>query len=252
MRPLLIASLMIAPLASMAQNVAINSTGAAPAASAMLDITSTTTGVLIPRMALSATNVAAPVVAPATSLLVYNTATAGAAPTNVTPGYYYWDGAAWVRMMGTTDAWRTTGNAGTTPAANFIGTTDAQDWVIKTAGSAATNERIRVLSGGQTVVNNTGLGLNTNDVFSVYATGTTNGTTANTSALGTRAINGYTATGFGLTGWTSGTAANTFGIYGAATASFGWRCLFCCSHRLAPPISRSAAGIPSSALPSRS
>ncbi len=220
MKKLLLASLLASPIALSAQNVAINATGAAPAASAMLDITSTTTGVLIPRVSLTATNVAAPVVLPATSLLVYNTNTAGVAPNNVFPGYYYWDGA-WVRMMGTTDAWTTTGNAGTVPGTNFIGTTGAQDWVIKTGGVAATNERARVLAGGQTVFNNTGLGVNTNDVLSVYATGTTNGATTNTSALGTRAINGYTSTGFGLTGWTSGTAATTFGILGVATATTG-------------------------------
>ncbi len=27
------------------------------------------------------------------SLLVYNTATAGTSPNNVTPGFYYWNGA---------------------------------------------------------------------------------------------------------------------------------------------------------------
>ncbi|MEO8591207.1 MAG: hypothetical protein ABI432_17645 [Flavobacteriales bacterium] len=221
MRTLILTSLLALPFAIRAQNVAINATGAAPAASAILDVTSATTGVLIPRMGLSATNVAAPVVAPATSLLVYNTATAGVAPTNVTPGYYYWGGAAWVRISGSTDAWQTTGNAGTTPAANFIGTTDAQDWVIKTGGSAAGNERMRFLSGGKVVVNNTGVGAFANDVFSVYADGTTNGTTTNTSVLGTRAINGYTSTGFGVAGFTSGTAATTFGLYGGATAVTG-------------------------------
>lgn len=221
MRTLLITSLFAIPCAASAQNVGINSTGAAPAASAMLDITSANTGVLLPRLALTATNVAAPVVAPATSLLVYNTATAGVFPNNVTPGYYYWDGLVWVRFAGTTDSWLTTGNAGTVPGTNFIGTTGPQDWMIKTGGSAAANERIRVLSTGQTVVNNTGLGLNTNDVFSVYATGTTNGATANTAALGIRAINGYTATGFGLSGWASGTTATTFGVFGAATAATG-------------------------------
>ena len=32
-------------------------------------------------------------------MLVYNTATAGTVPNNVTPGYYYWDGAKWVKFM---------------------------------------------------------------------------------------------------------------------------------------------------------
>lgn len=81
------------------QNVAINSTGAAPAASAMLDITSTNTGMLIPRVALTANNVAGPITAPATSLLVYNTATSGTSPNDVVPGYYFWDGTRWMRLI---------------------------------------------------------------------------------------------------------------------------------------------------------
>ena len=46
---------------------------------------------------------------------------------------------------GALNAWSLTGNAGTNPATNFIGTTDAQDWVVKTNNI----ERMRVLSGGR-------------------------------------------------------------------------------------------------------
>jgi hypothetical protein len=31
---------------------------------------------------------------------VYNTATAGTAPNNVVPGYYYWNGSAWIQISG--------------------------------------------------------------------------------------------------------------------------------------------------------
>lgn len=80
---------------SFSQGTAINTSGAAANSSAMLDITSTTQGLLIPRVALSSTTVAAPVTSPAASLMVYNTATAG----DVTPGFYYWDGTSkWVRF----------------------------------------------------------------------------------------------------------------------------------------------------------
>lgn len=176
--------------ATHAQNVGINTTGAAPAASAMLDIVSTNSGLLIPRVALTATNAAGPVTAPATALLVYNTATAGTSPNNVVPGFYYWTGTAWTRMFSAGDGWRTIGNAGTVATTNFIGTTDAVAFVTKTGGAAATNERIRVLATGQVVHNNTGFF--TGDVFSVYSNNTTNGTTASiTNTLGTFAINGY-------------------------------------------------------------
>ncbi len=74
---------------SFSQNVGINSTGATPNASAMLDVSSNNKGVLMPNVALASTADASTIPSPATSLLVYNTATAGTAPNNVTPGYYY-------------------------------------------------------------------------------------------------------------------------------------------------------------------
>lgn len=69
-----------------------------PAASAQLDVTSSSKGMLVPRVALTSLTSASPITSPATSLLVYNTATAGTSPSNVTPGYYYWNGTAWVRF----------------------------------------------------------------------------------------------------------------------------------------------------------
>lgn len=107
------------------QNVGINSSGTTPDASAMLDIIATNKGLLIPSVALTATNVAAPVTTPATSLIVYNTAVAGAAPNNVIKGFYYWDGTKWVKIQDVADGtdWHVNGNASTV-ATNFLGTTD--------------------------------------------------------------------------------------------------------------------------------
>jgi len=105
---------------------------------AALDITSTNDGVLIPRIALTATNVAT-VVTPTTSELVYNTATAGAGITAVTPGFYYWNGTQWVRIDTTGNDWSTTGNTGTTAGTNYIGTTDAQDLRFKTQATDRLN-----------------------------------------------------------------------------------------------------------------
>jgi hypothetical protein len=87
-----------------AQNVAINPAGTPPADVAVLDLKDNPdTGLLIPRIALQATNVEAPVVAPAPGLLVYNTATTAYtgvnAQFNVTPGFYIWDtGLRWTRF----------------------------------------------------------------------------------------------------------------------------------------------------------
>jgi hypothetical protein len=72
-----------------------------PNASAKLEVASTTQGFLPPRVALTATNVFSPIVgtsSAATGLLVYNTASAGTAPNNVVPGYYYWNGTIWVQI----------------------------------------------------------------------------------------------------------------------------------------------------------
>lgn len=76
-----------------AQNVGINATGAAPNADAILDIASTNKGLLIPRVSIGNVALAAPIAAPTTSLLVYNTNAAITGGTGV--GYYYWDGTQW-------------------------------------------------------------------------------------------------------------------------------------------------------------
>ena len=74
-----------------------------PHASAKLEVNATDKGFLPPRVALTATNVATPVTSPANGLMVFNTASAGASPFNVVPGYYYWDGIGqqWVSLSTT-------------------------------------------------------------------------------------------------------------------------------------------------------
>ena len=70
-----------------------------PNASAQLEISSSSKGFLPPRVTLTGTADATTIASPATGLLVYNTATAGTAPANVTPGIYYYDGAKWQRVI---------------------------------------------------------------------------------------------------------------------------------------------------------
>lgn len=143
---------------SFSQNVGINPGGSTPDASSILDLNTGNTftspnakGLLIPNVALTSTIAQAPVTAPATSLLVYNTATAGAGSTAVAPGYYYWDGTKWVSLGGGNGGkdWSLTGNAGTTASSaaigaavnnNFIGTTDNSAFVVATNNL----ERVRV------------------------------------------------------------------------------------------------------------
>lgn len=122
--------------------VGIATTAITPNASAMLEVRATNMGMLIPNVALTGTTDASTVAAPASSLLVYNTATIS----DVTPGFYYWDGTKWVRFLtgASSDDWKLAGNAGTTAGTNFIGTTDAVDMVFKTNAI----EKMRIMSAG--------------------------------------------------------------------------------------------------------
>lgn len=77
-----------------AQNVGISTNSP----NAKLDVVSTNSGILIPRIALSGANDIATVPSPTTSEMVYNTATAGTGANAITPGYYYWNGSKWERI----------------------------------------------------------------------------------------------------------------------------------------------------------
>ncbi|MDX9932207.1 MAG: hypothetical protein RB294_06455 [Bacteroidales bacterium] len=122
--------------------VGIATTSITPHASAMLEVRAANMGILIPNVALTGTTDAITVASPATSLFVYNTATVS----DVTPGFYYWDGSKWVRFLtgASSDDWKLAGNAGTTAGTHFLGTTDAVDMVFKTNAV----EQMRILSGG--------------------------------------------------------------------------------------------------------
>ena len=102
-----------------------------PDTSALLDLSSSSKGLLIPRVSLSSLSDASTIVLPATSLMVYNT---NASLTGGT-GYYYNAGTtgspSWTRLSSGLSGWGLTGNASTTAGTNFIGTTDNIDLVFK-------------------------------------------------------------------------------------------------------------------------
>lgn len=81
-----------------AANNSIGMGTTAPSSSAALDITSTTKGFLPPRIALLNSTDVTTINSPAIGLLVYNTATSGTIPNNLSPGYYFWDGLRWNRL----------------------------------------------------------------------------------------------------------------------------------------------------------
>ena len=156
-----LAALTSAPL--LAQNVGVGIS--TPDASAKLDIVDANRGLLIPRVNLTNVTVAAPVTAPANSLLVFNTNAAVTGGSGV--GFYYWSTPLnrWVKLTSANEPWLLTGNAGTNPANNFLGTTDAQPVVFRTNNA----ERMRILANGQVSVNSATPFAG--DLFSVFAAG---------------------------------------------------------------------------------
>ena len=101
---------------SMAQ-VAVNADGSAPDNSAMLDVQSTVKGLLIPRMTSAERDL---IPSPVTSLTIYQT--------NDTPGFYYYDGAAWVRLSAGAPG---IPNPSNKIAGNLL-TFDGSNWLAKT------------------------------------------------------------------------------------------------------------------------
>lgn len=95
-----------------------------PSNSAALDVTSSSTGVLIPRMTLAQKNA---IVSPATGLLIYQN--------DGISGFWYFNGTVWTTFSDT--SWLTSGNSGTTPASNYLGTSDSKELIVKTNNTEA-------------------------------------------------------------------------------------------------------------------
>lgn len=91
--------------------VSVNQDNSNPDSSAMLDVKSTSKGMLIPRMTAAERDAIA---APANGLLVYVTSDSA---------FYYYEGNSWAKVG--REGWGLNGNAGTVEGVNFIGTTDS-------------------------------------------------------------------------------------------------------------------------------
>ena len=169
--------------------VALNTTGANPDNSAMLDVTSTTKGMLIPRMTTAQRTAIA---SPATGLLVYDT--------NLNMFHFY-NGSAWTALNTPNTAWGLAGNSGTTSGTHFIGTTDNQAFDVRTNNTI----RFRVGVKGNLEVLGTGFstylgeqaGINddlttrNNTAIGYYALNT-NVSAANNTAVGYQALRNST------------------------------------------------------------
>lgn len=193
-------------MSAFSQNVGINSTGATPDASAMLDVdvsslaANAKKGLLIPRVALASRIDVSTIPSPATSLLVYNTFTSAVATAsdNVTPGFYYYDGAKWNAFSANDGKdWSLLGNASTVDGTNFIGTTDNIPFNIR-----VNNQRAgRIASNGAT--------------FFGYQAGNANGALVSNTAFGFQSLlvnTGESNTGIGY----KALGANTSGDFNTA------------------------------------
>ncbi|MEK7254548.1 MAG: hypothetical protein AAB316_07380, partial [Bacteroidota bacterium] len=85
----LAASLALFSQSNIQQSTSINASGTAPDASALLDVSATDKGVLVPRMTSAQRSAIA---SPATGLLVFDT---------TTDGFWFFNGAAWQALAGT-------------------------------------------------------------------------------------------------------------------------------------------------------
>jgi len=99
--------------------VAVNNDKSLPDTSAMLDIKSTTKGILIPRMTSTQRTAIA---SPAKGLLVYD---------STTTSFWFYNGGAWTNLSAAGNGWSLAGNSGTDTSANFIGTIDDQPLLVK-------------------------------------------------------------------------------------------------------------------------
>jgi Chaperone of endosialidase len=95
--------------------VAINITGAAPAASAMLDVTSTSKGVLFPQVSIDSLKDVTSIPSPANGLVVYNTTQPGVR-NDMARGYYWYstNAVSWVKLADnlTDNVWQNGGLLG--------------------------------------------------------------------------------------------------------------------------------------------
>ena len=209
-------TLCIVVLHSKAQNI-FPATGAVgigtttPVASSLLDMRSTTRGLLITRMTAAQRTAIA---APATGLLVYQT--------DGYSGFYYYYGTGWTRLV-TSAAATNLSNLATTTAINRSltpvsnGTFDL--------GTAALSWRNVYLTGSLTVNSTTGIGVSsTGSNYGLYGYGPYIGVYGTGTSYG---VYGYSQDGNGTTGASSagigayGSSSSNIGVYGISSSAAG-------------------------------
>jgi len=168
MKNLLFTLLILVSFISTAQ-VGIGTT--TPDASASLEISSTTAGVLIPRMTQVQRNTIA---SPATGLLIYQT--------NNAPGFYYYNGAIWTAFGGSDNDWTVIGNDMYNANTGNVGvgnaTPSAKFHITGSTTPSSPGGTVNLLSenftGYSLTENNSSTGCTTSDGWDVSSTGDAN------------------------------------------------------------------------------
>lgn len=119
----------------------------------LMELESTSKGMLLPRVTLTSTTSFAPLTAHVQGMTIYNTATAGSGTTAVSPGYYYDDGTQWVRIL------------------NLANITALEPWYDAATNTPATTNAQNIYHAG-----NVGIALNSGTTLTPSATLDVNGT----------------------------------------------------------------------------
>ena len=189
-----------------------------PNISAMLEISSASKGLLIPRVALTSITDVNTIPSPANGLLIWNNGLGGVSAT----GFYFWNNSQWNQVATTSTAppssgsWSTSGNnAGTYSGANTnlsLGTSTNDDLIFKVntmiAGRLGANNSIGFGSPSNASQNAVAIGNSSSAAYQATAIGLSAKATFNdATAVGNSATaNGYQSLAIG---------------YGAQTASNG-------------------------------
>lgn len=189
-----------------------------PASSAMLDITSSNKGLLIPRIALASTTDITTITSPANGLLIWNNGLGGVSAA----GFYFWSNSKWNQVATTSTAppssggWSTSGNnVGSYGGANTnlsLGTSTNDDLIFKVN---------TVIAGRLGADNSIGFGSPSNASQNAIAIGNSSSAAYQSTAIGSSAKATFNeATAVGNNSTANGYQSLAIG-YGAQTTSNG-------------------------------
>jgi len=202
--------LFISNVSGQTQNVAINNTGNLPDNSAMLDVSATDKGILIPRMSTSQRTAIA---SPAKGLLVFD---------NDLSQFWYYNGVIWVALTtgvtGPTGATGPTGPAGsncvTLDGAYNCGGAGLGRIINANSGAVEVNTSSAASSGFKSTHTNTGVAVNASSTLAGNTFSTIQATTASSSNLVSAILGSSSAAGFGTSGQVLSTGTGQAGVYG--------------------------------------